>query len=273
MINKLGLGCSNGKILKSLATAGLVMTEIAYSAKSRLSEHYHENAHFCFVLQGSYTESAYKQVLECEPFTLTFRPAGEIHEDKFNNKDVRVFTIEIPPQWIERLQQDSIYLKHSINFQRGAVTRLSERLVKEFYGMETAANLIMEGLTLEMIAETARRSTQNATRSIPPWLKKAKDLIHSSFKENLTLDQIALEVGVHPIHLANVFRQKYNCTVGEYIRELRIQYACREVTKGETPLSIIALEAGFANQGHFSSTFKRITGFTPMAYRRFSRNT
>jgi AraC family transcriptional regulator len=248
------------------------MTEIAYSAKCRLSEHLHENAHFCFVLQGSYTESDNKRELECEPLTLTFRPAGEIHEDKFHNKDVRVFTIEIPPQWIERLHQDSIYLGQSINFRRSAVTRLSERLVKEFYGMETAANLIMEGLTLEIIAETARHSERNVKRSIPPWLNKAKDLIHSSFKENLTLNQIASEVGVHQIHLANVFRQKYHCTVGEYIRDLRIEYACREITKGETPLSIIALEAGFANQGHFSSTFKRMTGFTPAAYKRFSRN-
>lgn len=271
MFNKLGLGCSNGKILKSLDTAGFVMTEIAYSAESRLSEHSHENAHFCFVLQGSYTESDSKNVLECEPSTLTFRPAGEIHQDKFHNKDVRVFTIEIPTQWIERLRQDSIYLGHSINFRRGAVTRLSERLVKEFYGMETAANLIMEGLTLEIIAETARNSRHKVKCSIPPWLKKAKDLIHSSFKENLTLNQIASEVGVHPIHLANVFPQKYNCTVGEYIRDLRIEYARREITKGETPLAIIALEAGFANQGHFSSTFKRITGFTPAAYGRFSR--
>jgi AraC family transcriptional regulator len=91
--------------------------------------------------------------------------------------------------------------------------------------------------------------------------------IHERFTENLTLEQIASEVGVHPVHLASVFRQKYHCTVGEYIRELRIEYACREITKGEKPLVTIALEAGFANQGHFSGNFKRLTGFTPTSYR------
>jgi AraC family transcriptional regulator len=271
MFNKLGPGCSNGKVLKSLDTAGFVMNEIAYPAKSRLSEHSHENAHFCFVLQGTYTESDNKQELECKPFTLTFRPAGETHEDKFHNQEVRVLTIEIPPQWIERLRQDSIYLGHSINFQRGAITQLSERLVKEFYGLDTAAHLIIEGLTLEIIAETARHSAQNVDSSIPYWLRQAKDLIHASFSENLTLRQIASEVGVHPIHLASMFRQKFHCTVGDYIRQLRIEYACIELSKGETSLAIIALEAGFANQGHFSSTFKRLTGYTPAAYRNFSR--
>jgi AraC family transcriptional regulator len=55
--------------------------------------------------------------------------------------------------------------------------------------------------------------------------------------------------------------------VGEYIRGLRIEYACHEIERGELPLALIALEAGFANQGHFSSTFKRLTGFTPASYR------
>jgi quercetin dioxygenase-like cupin family protein len=77
MLKKLGPGCSNGRVLKSLNTAGFIMTEIAYAAKSSLLEHSHENAHFCFVLQGTYTESHNKQETECEPFTLTFRPPPE----------------------------------------------------------------------------------------------------------------------------------------------------------------------------------------------------
>lgn len=271
MFKKLGPGCSNGKVLKSFDAAGFIMTEVAYSARSRLAEHSHENAHFCFVLQGTYTESHNKQELVCEPSTLTFRPPGEVHEDKFHNQEVRVFTIEIPPRWLERLEQDSIHLGRSINFQGGFITRLSERIVTEFHRMDTAAGLIIEGLTLEIMAETARHSAQNIEQTIPYWLKQAKDLLHARFTENLTLEQIAREVGIHPVHLASVFRQKYHCTVGEYIRGLRIEYACREIAKGDAPLAMIALEAGFANQGHFSGTFKRLTGFTPVAYRNFSR--
>lgn len=248
------------------------MTEVAYSPRSRLSPHSHENAHFCFVVDGSYTESNKRQEIECKPLTLTFRPAGEIHEDKFHNQDVRVFTIEIPPRWIERLRQDSIRLEHSINFQSGAAaTRLSERIFRETRHTDFASALIVEGLTLEIMAETARHSARGPERKIPLWLERARELLDARFAENLTLDEIAAAVGVHPVHLASVFRQKYQCTVGEYVRRLRIDFACREIRKENLPLSMIALEAGFANQGHFSSTFKRHTGLTPAAYRKFSR--
>lgn len=133
--------------------------------------------------------------------------------------------------------------------------------------MDSASSLIIEGLTLEIMAGAARYSAKQGEQKIPYWLKQARDLIHARFNENLTLDRIASEVGVHPVHMATVFRQKYQSTVGEYIRRLRIEYACLELAQGKTPLGTIALDAGFANQAHFSKTFKRLTGFTPASYR------
>ncbi|HYR28431.1 MAG TPA: helix-turn-helix transcriptional regulator, partial [Thermoanaerobaculia bacterium] len=65
-----------------------------------------------------------------------------------------------------------------------------------------------------------------------------------------------------------VFRRHFRCTVGDYVRERRIEYASRELARSATPLALIALDAGFASQAHFSTTFKRMTGFTPAAYRR-----
>ena len=271
MLKKLAPGCSNGKVLKSLDNAGFVMTEIAYSANSRLSKHSHENAIFCFVLNGGYTEFDNNQELECKPSTLTFRPRGEIHEDKFHKLDVRVFTIEIPPVWIEKLRQDSGHLDRSNNFHGDSIARLPERIYREFRRMDTAANIIMEGLTLEMMAEASRRAAQKIEFKAPLWLNQAKDLLHARFTENLTLEQIAMEVNIHPVHLATVFRQKYYCTIGECIRQLRIEYASREIERGKMPLANIALEAGFADQGHFSSTFKRLTGITPGTYRKLFR--
>lgn len=267
MFEKLSPGCSHGKTLKSLEVAEFIITENVHLAGSRISEHAHENAHFCFVLQGSYSEFDGRRELSCEPSTLTFRPPGEVHRDYFHDRDVRVFIIEIPPKWIEKLRDHSIQLCRAVKFQDGPLPQLTTRLNREFHQTDAASSLIIEGLTLELMAEAARHSANGGGQKIPCWLRQAKDLIHARFSENLTLDEIALEVGVHPVHMATVFRQKYRVTVGEYIRRLRIEYACLELAKGETPLGTIALDAGFANQAHFSSTFKRMTGFTPASYR------
>jgi AraC family transcriptional regulator len=78
---------------------------------------------------------------------------------------------------------------------------------------------------------------------------------------------LAHDVGVHPVHLAQAFHKSYRRTVGDYVRQLRIEYACHELAASETPIVQIALSAGFCDQSHFTRTFKRLIGVTPSQYR------
>jgi AraC family transcriptional regulator len=76
---------------------------------------------------------------------------------------------------------------------------------------------------------------------------------------------------VHPVTLARAFRRSFGCTVGEYLRRLRIERATEQLAGGDTPLAEIALAAGFADQSHFSNVFRRRTGMSPSAFRRAAR--
>ena len=100
---------------------------------------------------------------------------------------------------------------------------------------------------------------------------EAKNVVDKEFRAPLTVAGVAASVGVHPVHLAREFRKAYRSTVGEYIRRRRITFACREILRSDTPLTEIAMAAGFSDQSHFSRTFKRLTGKTPSLYRLDSR--
>ncbi len=133
----------------------------------------------------------------------------------------------------------------------------------EFYGEQPG-----HGFLGELLAEIFRQCSGDAGRKCPPWLEKARQMAHDRFTERLTLAEIARAVGVHPVHLAREFSRHYRCTVGELIRELRIEYACREISHEGRSLADIALAAGFSDQSNFSRTFKKVTGFTPHRYQR-----
>src|SRR5437763_6062174 len=177
MFEKLSPGCSLGKTLKSLEVAGFIITENIHLAYSKLPEHAHENATFCFVLEGSYSEFHHKQKLICKPSTLTFSSSGEVHKDHFYDRDVRVLIIEIPPKWIEKLRDDSIQLCRAEKFQGGLLPQLTIRLHREFRQMDLGSSLIIEGLALEIMAEAARYYSNNRDQTIPCLLQQAKDLI------------------------------------------------------------------------------------------------
>jgi len=91
-------------------------------------------------------------------------------------------------------------------------------------------------------------------------------LIEQRFQERLPLASVAKRVGVHPVHLARTFRRVHQITFASYVRQLRIDFARRQLL-GPATLSDIACAAGFCDQSHFSRCFKRHTGFTPAEYR------
>ena len=121
--------------------------------------------------------------------------------------------------------------------------------------------------TTPLIA-ASRRDKRKTERNPPAWLGRLKEFLRENFSEPPGLNELAKAVDVHPTHLARVFRQYERCTVGDYIREVRVDYAHRRLLTSNEPLIEIALAAGFADQTHFTRSFKRVTGMTPAEYRR-----
>src|SRR3546814_17031619 len=69
--------------------------------------------------------------------------------------------------------------------------------------------------------------------------------------------------GVHPVHLAREFHRRFGCTVGHYIRQRRIEFACHRLTASRDPLFEVAVEAGFSDQSHLTKPFRRLVGLPP----------
>ncbi|HKR00535.1 MAG TPA: AraC family transcriptional regulator [Pyrinomonadaceae bacterium] len=246
------------------------MTETLYAQSLKLPEHSHSSAYFCFVLQGSFTERQGRGLRTCGASTLIFHPADDAHSDQFHTR-ARCFNLQLDVRWVERLRQHSTILNRPATWQGGLLAQLAAKLYREFRQLDELSPLVIEGLALEILGE-ATRAAANRPRLAPPrWLLQAREYLHEQFSESLTLSKVAGLVGVHETHLAREFRRYYGCTAGEYIRRRRIEFACLKLSASNTPLSEIALSAGFVDQSHFTRTFKRAAGMSPAQYRKLFR--
>jgi AraC family transcriptional regulator len=174
--------------------------------------------------------------------------------------------------WLERVRRHSMVLDTPAHFYGGSLATLAMKLYKEFRALDRDSPLVVEGLSLEILAEASRRFRLNSASRPPSWLYQVREILHDQFSEHLTLASIAKSAGVHPVHMAREFRKHFRLTIGEYLRQLRIQFACAKLSNSDSALPEIALEAGFSHQSHFSRTFKRLTGMTPAEYRKISRS-
>lgn len=93
-------------------------------------------------------------------------------------------------------------------------------------------------------------------------------LLHRRSVGQIQLSELALSVGVHPVHLTRAFREQHGVTIPAYVRQLRVDAARKLLKSSSLSLADIAGMVGFADQSHLTRVFKRLTGVPPGQYRR-----
>jgi len=264
---KLKAGQFYGRTSQSLSANGFRFTEKSYSSNARLPAHAHELSHFCFVLAGNYKEQMAGKLFERSPAALVYYPPDVSHGEEHFTAG-RHFLVEIDSKSLDLVRDYGARLCEPVLLSGASSLWLANRMYQEFNQRDEFSSIALESISTELLIAASRRDRQQAERNPPAWLGRVKDCLRVNFSEPPGLNELAKAVDVHPTHLARVFRQFERRTVGDYIREVRIDYARERMLGSNEPLAEIALAAGFADQTHFTRTFKRITGMTPTEFRR-----
>lgn len=268
---KLSAGVLFGEGLKSRQMGGFRLSERLYPPRFETPRHSHGTALLCFVIDGNYSESYEANTRSCHPLNLMFHPPHETHAQRFDDLGGRSLIVEIEPKWFSRLRDYQPVGQTPGAYRGGVFTALGARLYREFLATDNLSPLIVEGLVLQILGEAPRQAPPIRTPRVPPWLRQVKEVIRNRFSERLKQEDLARAVGVHPVHMAQTFHRQYGCTIGEYIRQLRIDFACHRLTTTNAPLAEVALAAGFCDQSHFTRTFRRLVGLPPSQFRRSRR--
>lgn len=245
--------------------SALTLTEVVHTNQISVPKHSHELAHFQLLLGGSYLENCGGKNITSSPMTISWHRPGIVHRDEIGASGGRFFMIEMQPRSIEIMRQFSA-LPEDFYARNSPLVWLACRLYNEFKNWQFCSDLVAEGIALEMLGFAARKKAV-AEKKPPLWLVRVVEKLNEEFTENFSTEELAAEAGVHPVHLAAVFRRFYNETMGEYIQKLRIEHASKLLLNKEIPLSEIAYESGFSDQSHFTRIFKRFAGITPGAFR------
>jgi len=263
---KLKAGEFYGTTSQALSANGFRFTEKAYSSRSTLPAHAHELPHFCFVLSGNYNENIAGKVFERGPAALVYYPPDVSHGEKHLTSG-RHLLVEIDLEGLQKVRDYGARLGEPVAVRSDSSLWLAARMYREFRERDELSALVLESISTELLIAASRQVKQRPERQSPAWLQTVKEFLRENFAEPPRLNEIAAAVDIHPTHLARVFRQFEHCTVGDYIRQLRIEFARERILGSNDPLVEIALAAGFADQTHFTRSFKRITGMTPTEFR------
>jgi AraC family transcriptional regulator len=250
-----------GVVLRSADVNGFTVGELSFPAGYVQAEFEPELPYLAVVVDGAMEKSLGGGMSFGAGSALTM-PAGAKHGARFGPQGARIVIVKartgstvIPFERLEQLR--------GLGFGW-----LARRLAAELRASDDAAPLAAEGLALELLAAVSRESSRQ-TDSVPTWLSGVEEVLRARIGDCVRLSEVAAEIGVPAVQVARAFRAHHGFSVGEYGRRLRVEWAAAEIAGCDRPLAEIAIQAGFADQSHFTRLFKRYFGTTPGRYRAF----
>ncbi len=92
--------------------------------------------------------------------------------------------------------------------------------------------------------------------------------IELHFREPVTLSQLAEIAGLNEKYLCRLFKDYTDRTPIDYVNNLRIEQACREIQENGLSVTDAAYESGFNDLSYFSRAFKKYKGCSPSRYKK-----
>jgi AraC family transcriptional regulator len=252
---------SFGKELRWCQLDGIRISETMIPAGLRLDMHSHEPGQICFVLEGEYGERASDGDNWFRPGMLQFHTPGERHSNVVSpESEVLTLLISInADRWIQ-------IARRSPPTANTILTDCACQVRRELGRIDDAARAALEGWAMLSLSLVARQMEECPQRE-PPWLHDAVAIIQQHAEDSISLSTVAAAVDVHPATLAAGFRRFRKISVGESIRQQRVQRVMRLLVNSKMPLCEIATKCGFHDQAHMGRVFRNAIGISPGAYR------
>ena len=104
---------------------------------------------------------------------------------------------------------------------------------------------------------------------VPParHLLRAKDLADARYAEVLGVEDMAAAAGLSKAHFSREFRRAFGVSPHAYLLTRRLERAAALLRATDHPVAEICFDVGLTSVGSFTSSFTRIHGCTPTAYR------
>jgi AraC family transcriptional regulator len=246
---------------------GIVIHEGSFDEELVIPVHVHDAPVVSLILRGVASEQVSEGTRELVAQDLILTPAFTPHAYAFREPG-KWLNMQFLDAWFTRVSDGQQLGQAKSQFIRNhSAAAWASRIHAEIHQRDTLSTLAIDGAMMLMMADIARAQIDGASTR-PRWLRRVEEAIEASISSPPTVEELAAIAGVHPTHLLRTFRRYQGTTIANFVRRRRIERARTEVAQRKRPLSSIALDAGFADQSHFTRVFKQAFGETPGQYAR-----
>lgn len=98
----------------------------------------------------------------------------------------------------------------------------------------------------------------------PAWTKRIKEYLIEHWDETSSLEQLCKIAGVHPVTISKNFTRYFHCTLGEYLRKIKVEKAISLIKSSRHTLEEIGFICGFQKKVILRESLKSKPVFCPV---------
>ncbi|MHA4894342.1 GlxA family transcriptional regulator [Pedobacter sp. PWIIR3] len=98
-------------------------------------------------------------------------------------------------------------------------------------------------------------------------IKKVQQFIETNFQDKITIDQLASMLAIGRRNLERRFKKATSNTIAEYIQRVKVEAAKISLESSRENVNEVMYKVGYTDNKAFRTTFKRLTGLSPIQYR------
>jgi AraC family transcriptional regulator len=212
---------------------------------------------------------------------VTIRPAGRSTALRWTaDASVRTFSLYLVPERLEEvglqmgIAPSQVELRDHFHVSDPILESIAERFREVVTGQRPKDSLylqtIVQTLSVHLLREYSTASPsdeQEAGALSRSRLHRVQRYIWRHLADNLSLDDLADEVGISKYHFSRRFKKRTGQSPYQFVIYERVRAARQQIRETTQSLAQIALNTGFSSQSHFTRTFKQHVGVTPGQYR------
>jgi len=244
---------SPSAVLFAARALDCVIAVVRYAANGCIPAHAHVEDGVSVILDGSVVEETRRSTAGASAGWTGFRPAGEVHTNRFGPAGACLFAV-IPERDLRDVLTRRWCWNDSPVAYRAGLRFLRHRGVCDDSCVDDVADLLA-------VFNDARcdRPTSSRMRAVRKRLEDPE--------AQTSVATLARETGVHPVVLARQFRSAYGMSPREYRTFVMVRRALQLLVRTKAGIAEIAHDCGFADHSHMCRAFRVALGFSPRVVR------
>ena len=240
-------------------------------SKSMHEGHYHNFYELYYLVSGSCDYLIAGSVYSLRKNDLVFIPPNTIHRTMYTSETHERILLNFTGDFINNIIKNNLSEAFCSRPQKETdidyIDNIFRIIGENAYSTDNLSKLLLNCSLTELLIYIIQTSCKSDKITTDASIDNALSYISQNYSQDITLEYLAGEAGYNKDYFSKLFKKNTGVGYKEYLLYTRLSAAENLLLTSNYSIQEVAFSCGFNDSNHFSTSFKKLYGMSPLKYK------